>query len=560
MSQPTGLTELDQARAAAAKRAWGDAYDRFSALDRQDQLEPDDIVQLGQAAYLTGRDEESFTAFERAYLAYLGRGDVDRAVRSAFSMALPLMLRGDMARGGGWIARAQRALDEHQLDCAERGLLLMPMGIGAVMGGDYTAGQAIFEQVIAFGERFADQDALALGRCALARARARLGDVAGAQALVDEVMVGLATGEVTPMPAGVVYCTAIEFCHEVFDLRRAHEWTLALSRWCAAQPDLVPYRGQCLVHRCQIMQDRGAWPDAQDELLRAYERLSTPPGQPALGMVHYQQAELHRLCGDFDAAERALRLASEFGHPVQPGLAQLRLAQGRVDVAAASIRGAAEESQERYARARVLDPLVEIMLAAGDIAAAQAAADELTQLAAEMDAAVLRALAARARGAVRLAGGDAAGALPDLREACAALTRLEMPYELARTRLLVGLARHQVGDDDTAALDLDAARVVFQRLGAGPDLARVDALVPRTPVVAPADQPSAGRPRGPGGLSPRELEVIRLLATGRTNHAIATDLFLSEKTVARHVSNIFTKLGVASRTAAAAYAYEHHLV
>jgi DNA-binding NarL/FixJ family response regulator len=548
MDLPSGL---DAAREAYGRQAWTDAYTSFAAVDREHTLDPDDLVLMATAAYLTGRDAESAEGLERAHLAYVRAGEAARAVRCAFWVALPLLLRGEMARGGGWLARGQRLIDEGGLDCVEQGFLLIPIGIRSIGEGDAATAYDLFDRAAKIGERFGDPDLLALGRQCLARAMIGLGQIAAGLALLDEVMVGVTAGEVSPIPAGVIYCSVIEACREVFDLRRAQEWTAALGDWCASQPDLVPYRGQCLVHRSQVMQQRGAWPDAMEEVLLAAERLSSPPGQPALGMALYQQAELHRLRGEFSAAEEGYQRAAERGHPVQPGLATLRLAQGRVDAAAAAIRQAAQEAHDRLARATVLAAFVEIVLAAGDVDAARAAADELTQIADDVDAPLLRAVAAHARGSVLLAGGDAAAALDALRGACAAWAALDAPYDDARTRVLVGLARQQLGDDDTARLELATARRVFRQLGAAPDLAHLDALNRR---------PTDGARVEAGPLSRRELEVLRLVAAGKTNHAIAAELFLSEKTVARHMSNIFTKLGVSSRSAATAYAYEHRLV
>ncbi|HEV2928057.1 MAG TPA: LuxR C-terminal-related transcriptional regulator, partial [Propionibacteriaceae bacterium] len=328
----------------------------------------------------------------------------------------------------------------------------------------------------------------------------------------------------------------------------AKEWTTALNHWCDAQPDLVPFRGQCLVHRAQIMQLHGAWADALEELRHALERFAAA-GHPAVGDALYEQAEVHRFRGDFDTAEQAYRQAAEFGRDAQPGLALLRLAQGQVDRASAGIRRALDETGAPSRRPRLLSAAVEIALASKEVEAARSAVDELIELAAERDVVLLNAMAAQAGAVVLLAEGDARAALSAARRAWSSWQELDAPYEAARARVVVGMACRSLGDEDAARMEFDAARHMFELLSAGPDATRVEALTGRAP--------SRG---GGSGLTAREVEVLQQVATGRTNRAIAAELFLSDKTVARHVSNIFMKLGVSSRAAATAHAYEHDLV
>lgn len=260
------------------------------------------------------------------------------------------------------------------------------------------------------------------------------------------------------------------------------------------------------------------------------------------------RAELYRLCGDFADAEVAYRKANQSGRQPLPGLAQLRVAQGRVDEANATMRRALDEADDAATRSRLLGPYVEVVLAAGEVAAARSAADELTRIAAERHNPFLSALASHANGSVLLAEGDARAAITALRRAWAAWGELEARYEAARASVLIALACRALGDEDSAQMELDAARSVFLQLAAAPDLVRVEKLSGIT------------ERRVAGGLTARETQVLRLVATGMTNRAIASQLVISDKTVATHVSSVFVKLGVSSRSAATAYAYEHDLV
>jgi ATP/maltotriose-dependent transcriptional regulator MalT len=538
---------LERGRRAFAAQAWTEARDQLVAADAGHPLGVEDLERLATTAHMLGRADDATRAWERAHKAAVREGDIARAVRHAFHLAMGFGQRGDFAQAGGWFARAAGLAEALGPDSIERGYLLIPQALRALDSGDPSGAFAFFDEAAAIAERFDDPDLSALGRLGRGQSLIAQGETARGVALLDEAMVAVAAGEVSPLNAGIIYCAAIEAFQAIFDLRRAQEWTTALSRWCDAQPDLVPFRGRCLVYRAELMQFHGRWPDAIAEARRAEDWMSRPPIEPAIGEAHYQQAELHRLRGDDAAAEEEYREASQWGRRPDPGLALLRLAQGDTDAAAASIRRALDEADE-FSRPRLLEPCVEIMLATGDVAAARAAADELAGLADRFDSTLPRAIAARATGAVRLAEGDARGALALLRRAWDLWLDLEAPYELARIRIQIGMACREVGDSDTADLELSAARTVFADLGAVRDVARVDDLVARAAAV-----------RG-SGLSGREIEVLRLVADGRTNRDIAEELGISERTVDRHVSNVFAKLDVSTRSAATAYAYEHRLV
>jgi DNA-binding NarL/FixJ family response regulator len=417
-----------------------------------------------------------------------------------------------------------------------------------VFAGDAAGAYGMFCQAAEIGDRFGDRDLIALARHSRGRVLIRMGEIRDGVGLLDEAMITIDAGEVSPLVVGDVYCSVIEGCLEVFDLRRAQEWTAALTRWCEAQPDLVPYRGQCLVRRAEILQLHGAWSDAIEAARQACDRLLHPSPQPAAGAAFYQCGELHRLRGEFAAADDAYRRANRYGRKPQPGLALLRLVQGQTETATAAIRLAVDEAHGTETRPRLLAADVEIMLAAGDLQAARLAADELTSLAGDLDAPVLTAMAAQARGAVRLAEGDAREALPVLRQAWTGWQEVDAAYDAACVRVLIGRACRELGDVDAAEMEFDAARWIFQQLGARPDHTRVEGLS------------RALKPASAAGLSAREMQVLRLVARGRTNREIASALFISDRTVERHVSNIFNKLDLPSRSAATAYAYEHQLL
>jgi DNA-binding CsgD family transcriptional regulator len=526
-----------------------DAYESLSGADRAAALGAENLELLATSAYMIGRDDDYLSCLERAHHARLDAGEAPRAVRCAFWVGINLALRGEMARATGWFGRAQRLLEREERDCVERGYLLIPVLLRRVATGDWEAAADTAAAAAEIGERFGDPDLLALAVHEQGHALVRQGRVEEGLRLLDEAMVAASAGELSPIVTGLVYCSVIAYCQELYELRRAQEWTAALTRWCEQQPDMVAHTGLCLVHRAEIMELQGAWRDALEEARRAGERFAQGmTNQLAAGYALYRQGEIHRLQGDFAAAKEAYWDASRCGSEPQPGLALLRLAEGNGDAAAAAIRRVVSETSEPLKRARLLPAYVEIMLTLGDVEEAHSACRELEDISAGHESAVLSAMSAHARGAVALTQGDARPALLTLRHAWEVWQGLVAPYEAARVRVLLGLACRALGDADTAALELEAARGVFAQLGAAPDLTRVDSLTQRVP---PVDA---------HGLTPRELQVLRLVAAGETNKAIAAELVLSERTVDRHVSNIFTKLGVSSRTAATAYAYEHRLV
>ncbi len=539
-------------RSAYERRAWGDAWDALSRAAAQRPLDADDVERLAWCSILTGHDEASLEAFERLHQLRLEAGEKLRAARAAFWLAMRAMALGQMARGSGWFARAQRLIESEGRDCVERGYLMLPQVFRSTAAGDYEAARAGAAEAAAIGDRFRETELSAFGRNLEGRALIRLGRLSEGLPLLDEAMVLVMSGTVSTTITGIIYCSAIAGCQQGYALDRAREWTAALDSWCASQPQLVQFAGQCLIHRSQLLQLGGDWPAAIEEARRASLRLSARKDVDT-GDAYYQEGEVHRVRGALVEAEQAYAKAREHGRDPQPGQALLRLAEGRADQAAAATRRVLSVTSDPLQRTRFLPACVEIMLATGDLAEARRASDELSALAGRFAMEMLSATAHHARGAVLLAEGSAAVAMEPLRRAQEVWQRVGAPYLGARTRVLVAAAYQALGDQDGAALERGEARKVLVQLGAAPDIAALDAM------AAPAPGRVA-RSAGAHGLSAREVEVLLLVASGRTNKVIARQLFLSEKTVDRHVSNIFTKLDVSSRAAATAWAYEHGLV
>jgi ATP/maltotriose-dependent transcriptional regulator MalT len=535
---------LDAARDAYARRDWPGARAGFRAGRDAGELSADDLHIWADAAWWLGLVDESLAAAEEAHRMFLQGAHPRQAAAAAMRIALSLFLRGDDVAGSGWMSRAQRILRD-QPECPEHGYVRYLLEVEAALGGDdLDAVTSSAREVQEIGRRQADSNLVALGILGEGRALIKQGRVADGTELLDEAMVAVLGDELSPKWAGNIYCHLMAACYELADFRRAAEWTRATTDWLKSLPAAVLFTGICRVHRSQVFQVTGAWEQAESEALRVCENLANiHVASTAEG--HYQVGELRRLRGDLAGAERAYREAHERGRDPQPGVALLRLTQGRIDAASASIRGGLAGTSDRLARARLRTAQVEIACAARDLEAAGEASDELDEIASDYGSSGLDVMARHARGAILLADGHAAKALEALRGACELWQELHAPYECARVRLLLARAYDLLGDPDAAALELDAAEAVFTHLGATLDARNLGAL--------------RGQPPLPDGLTPREAEVLVLVAAGKSNHDVATALSISRKTVARHLSNIFAKIDVSSRTEAAAYAFAHDL-
>lgn len=537
---------LDDARRAYARKDWKAAANGFAEARAANALGVEDFEPAATAARLVGDDLEIRETLAQGYSLAVVEGEQIVATRLAFWLSHVLMFAGEESQCSAWLARAKELLDAYGRECCERGYIRVLEGVGQLFSGEPATAEALFAEARDIGRAFSDPTLLAMAGHGQGRALIALGRYGDGMAVLDEVMVTATREEVSPFIVGDAYCGLLEACHDVFDVRRAREWTAALTRWCESQPDLVPYRGTCMVYRAELMRLQGAWGDALDEAHRACEWLSSPSSPEGPGGAHYQLAELHRLRGEFAEAEAAYREASRCGCPPEPGLLLLWLAQGRTASARTAVSRAIEEAGSNHVRrAELLGASAEIMLRAGDANSARAAATELAEMARKFDAPLLHATADRAMGRVLIAEGSAFAALAPLKRAWTAWQRIEAPYEAAQERVQIGIAYRELGDRESAAMEFDAARWVFQELGAAPELAKLDEIAP----------PEGGA-SGADGLTPREVEVLRLVAEGRTNKEIAAALVISEHTVARHVQNMLAKLGFASRARLAAFAIE----
>jgi DNA-binding CsgD family transcriptional regulator len=538
------IADLDLARDAVAREAWAEAYAAFQAVDPS-TLTPGDLEALADAAWWLSRMEESIAARQRAYAGQVAAGADRPAARVALHLCVEHLLRGRPAVAAGWLMRAQRHLRGHP-EGVEHGFLAEVEATVARFRGELDAAMGLARRTTAIGQRLGDRDLVAMGIRTQGLVLVAAGRVAEGTALLDEAMTSVVAGELSPLVTGTIYCDVLEACLELTDVRRAGEWSEAARAWCASLPPEAPWPGFCRIYRAEVASLRGTWPEAEAESSRAAEELlSVNP--LAAAEAFYQTGEGRRRTGDLAGAEAAFTRAHELGFDPQPGLALLRLAEGKTAAALAALRLAvAGQSGRRLRRVRLLAALVEVALAAGELGTARSASDELDAIAADFGTPALAAAAATARGRLRLAEGDVPAAAECLRRACAGWQELGLPYEAARARMRFAVAVREAGDEDGARLELRAALATFERLGAA-DAAEAAALL-------------VGRPELPRGLTAREADVLRLVAAGKTNRQVAAELMISEHTVARHLQNIFAKLGLSSRSAATAFAFEHGLV
>jgi len=539
---------LAQGRTSYAKRDWADACRSLLLAQQAQPLSLEDLTRLCWSAALVGHDETMLGALERMYQIHLDRGQALDAARDAFWLGFRLFSMGERGRGTAWLARAERIVEQHPDTCAVAGYLLIPQVHRNLAERKFDVAAELASKAAAIGEKCREPDLLALARNLHGRALLNAGRIPQGLALLDEAMLSVTAGELSPIITGIIYCNVIAGCQQIHAIERSREWTDALFRWCEVQPQLVKFTGACLAHRAEIMQFSGDWEEAVIEAQRATTTSDMSPGaRDAAASGFYQVGEIHRLRGELDSAEAAYQRANELGREPQPGLALLRVAQGQREAALAAVRRVLGALQDPLRRVSVLFAYIDILIGASELDEAETVCTELEKLAELYGTSVLVASATHGRGLCLLARGRNDEAAATLSKAFAAWRELDAPFMVATARAQFARACAALGDHDTAALECKAARAILERLGAHPALAELP-------------DSDAETPDSSHGLTARELEVLDLVATGKTNKLIARELDLSEKTVDRHVSNIFSKLDLASRAAATAYAYEHGLL
>lgn len=534
-------TVLAEAREAYAGSRWEVAYRRFHEAAGEADLAADDLASLADAAWWLGRTDESLNLSEEVYRRCLHGDEAPAAARLALEVGFLWSLRGEATIGSGWFSRAARLLQDAP-ECVEHGYLRHLEILEALGGGRFERAIELARQVQELGDRHDDRTLCAVALVLEGVATVKLGRVDEGLALLDEAMLPVRAGDVARTWTGNLYCQLMGLFFELADIPRARAWTTATERWCDQHSNAAMFSGICRVHRAQLLHLDGAWQDAEQSAAQACRDLvDMNVGVVAAG--HYEIGELRRLQGDFSGAEQAYSRARELGRDPQPGLALLRAWQGRAAAASAALQAALAAADQPLERAPLLAAQVEVAVATADTVRAETASRELTAIADIFGTSGWMAAARQAAGTARLLSGEAARALPLLRDACRRWHDLGARYEAATTQVRLARALEALGDPDAASRELTVAAATFSELGARHDLSALAG--------------SSTEPGAPGGLSARELEVLGLVASGATNRAIAAELTISERTVERHLSNIFSKLDVSSRTEAARFAFLH---
>ena len=462
---------LQAAHQALAQHAWGEAFELLRAADGQDGgLAPEDLEKLGEAGWWTARLDACIGARERAYAEYMEAGNRRRAAYVAMALVKDYFAKQSSSIGMAWMNRAERLLADEP-ECVERGHLERLRSVLALEGeGDYEKALEHAQRTREIAVRMGDRELEALALHDQGRALVMRGDVPEGMALIDEATAPAVAGELSPYTTGVIYCNTITACKELADYRRAGDWTEAAKRWCDRQA-IAGFPGMCRVYRASIMLTKGAWADAEDEARRACEELKEFNLSYA-AEAFYELGEIRLRVGDLRAAEGAFRQAHGLGRDPQPGLALLHLAERRTDRAQRCLEQALEEETGDLHRARLLPAVTEVAIAAGDEDGARAAAAELGAIAARYGSDALEAGASTARARLALADGDARAAVREARRAIRLWQGVDAPYEAAEARMVLATTYRAAGEDDSAALELEAALSAFDQLGAARDARR----------------------------------------------------------------------------------------
>lgn len=520
---------------------WREIARTLSERDRA-SLSGADLDLLADALFWLDELEESVAARTAASKRYEADGQVDEAAMAAWRAFYEHWLVGETVVGRSWLERC-RALVADPKSVAAGWLAIADADV-AMSEGDLEEAIDRASKSVRIGEKTGDPDLLSMALQALGRAEIIDGRDAAGVGRLDRAMIMVIGNELAPLYTGWVYCNVIATCHSIADLRRANEWSEAALKWCDTLRDGRLYPGLCRVYAAELAALRGDWGDADQQARHACELLLAHDERYA-GAAHYTVGELARLRGRFDDAEEYYRRAHRLGYLPQPGLGLVRLARGEAGAAVGSLRSALDPGPGApLPTAQLLAGLIEAAVAAGDADAMSLGLARVDELVSPDPGGAVAAIACSARAWAAASRGEVGRAIEGMRRALDEFHHLQMPYEAARERTRIGVVAERMGDDVTARLEFDAALDAFHRLGAEWDSSLVEER------LGAASLP----------LTDREIEVVRLVAGGLTNRQVASELFLSEHTVARHLGNIYTKLDIGSRAAATAWAYDHGLI